>query len=92
MLIKRLTFFKVGSFAPNLRMREDTEFCFRADNIGIKSEIEEGIIKETRPEDWGGYQISVDYFEFWEANNDRLNYRESYKLENNEWRRFFLQS
>ena len=58
----------------------------------IKSDIEEGRIDEIRPEDWGGFQISVSYFEFWEANNDRLNYRECYSLEQGEWRKFFLQS
>ena len=58
----------------------------------IKSDIEEGRIDEIRPEDWGGFQISVSYFEFWEANNDRLNYRECYSLEQGKWRKFFLQS
>ena len=58
----------------------------------IKSDIEEGRIDEIRPKDWGGFQISISYFEFWEANNDRLNYRECYSLEQGEWRKFFLQS
>ena len=61
MLIKRLTFFKVGSFAPNLRMREDTEFCFRADNIGIKSEIEDSFTG-THLKNFELISIHKDYF------------------------------
>ena len=82
----------IAAIASNQSQEIESYEILEAKYEKIKSEIEEGIIKETRPEDWGGYQISIDYFEFWEANNDRLNYRESYKLENNEWRRFFLQS
>ena len=43
---------------------------------------------DSRPENWGGYQIKVHFFEF-EANDDRLNFRECY--ENDEsWSKFFF--
>ena len=54
--------------------------------------LKSGEIIEKRPDNWGGYQIKVDYFEFWEANEARLNYRECYKKESDTWKKFFLQS
>ena len=35
-----------------------------------KSLIESGELEEKRPQDWGGYQIKVSYFEFWEASEE----------------------
>ncbi|MDC2989490.1 pyridoxal 5'-phosphate synthase [Gammaproteobacteria bacterium] len=58
----------------------------------IKSSIESGEIEEVRPENWGGYQVKVTFFEFWEANKDRLNYRECFIKNGHEWNKFFLQS
>ena len=58
----------------------------------IKSSIESGELEEVRPENWGGYQVKVTFFEFWEANKDRLNYRECYKRKGDKWDKFFLQS
>lgn len=58
----------------------------------IKSSIESGELEEIRPENWGGYQVKVIFFEFWEANKDRLNYRECYKRNGDQWDKFFLQS
>ena len=58
----------------------------------VKEAISTGEIQHNRPPDWGGYQIKIAFFEFWEANKERLNYRECYKLENDDWRRYFLQS
>jgi len=58
----------------------------------IRQKVDSGEIVERRPDNWGGYQIKVDYFEFWEANQARLNYRECYKKESDTWKKFFLQS
>ena len=58
----------------------------------IKSSIKSGELEEVRPENWGGYQVKVTFFEFWEANKDRLNYRECYKRNGDQWDKFFLQS
>jgi len=38
-----------------------------------------------RPDYWGGYEIEPVYFEFWKGGENRLNKREEYKLEENEW-------
>ena len=57
-----------------------------------KQMVDSGEIQESRPDNWGGYQIKVSYFEFWEANEARLNYRECYKKESDTWKKFFLQS
>mgnify|MGYP001373658131 CR=1 FL=1 len=54
--------------------------------------VDAGEIQENRPSDWGGFQVKISYFEFWEAFEDRLNYRECYKKESDSWRKFFLQS
>ena len=58
----------------------------------MKERIENGAHIESRPENWGGYQIKVDFFEFWEANDDRLNYRECYEKSDDSWKKYFLQS
>ena len=58
----------------------------------MKEKVENGEFNQYRPEKWGGYQIKVAYFEFWEANDDRLNYRECYRKEESNWKKFFLQS
>ena len=56
-----------------------------------KQKIDSGEIQQSRPDNWGGYQVKVNYFEFWEANESRLNYRECYKKKNDEWIKFHLQ-
>jgi pyridoxamine 5'-phosphate oxidase len=58
----------------------------------MKEKVENGEYAESRPEKWGGYQIKVNFFEFWEANDDRLNYRECYRRDGDSWSKFFLQS
>ena len=40
-IIRRDLFKKVGGFNTLLRMREDTEFCFRAQQIGVKNVVSE---------------------------------------------------
>lgn len=44
MIIPRQAFEAVGGFNPNLRMREDTEFCFRARAFGIGNRVDERFI------------------------------------------------
>ena len=58
----------------------------------MKEKVENGEYTDSRPENWGGYQIKVHLFEFWEANDDRLNYRECYEKNDESWSKFFLQS
>ena len=58
----------------------------------MKEKVENGEYTESRPEKWGGYQIKVNFFEFWEANDDRLNYRECYRRDGDSWQKYFLQS
>jgi len=40
----------------------------------------------TIPENWGGYSVSPEYFEFWQGGEDRLHDRLAYSLRNNNWK------
>ena len=48
-------------------------------------------VLQTRPDFWGGISIKPLYFEFWEGSEFRLNKRESFKLNNNDWIKNILQ-
>jgi pyridoxamine 5'-phosphate oxidase len=39
------------------------------------------------PENWGGYAVSPDYFEFWQGGADRLHDRITYILNKNDWKK-----
>lgn len=39
-----------------------------------------------RPENWGGYILKADYFEFWQGRASRLHDRIIFDLENNAWK------
>lgn len=43
------------------------------------------------PEYWGGYSFSPYYFEFWKGHESRLNYRDAYQINNDEWQHSILQ-
>lgn len=45
----------------------------------------------SRPDYWGGYSINVDYVEFWEGSDYRLNNRRVFSLKDNLWEFYFLQ-
>ena len=44
------------------------------------------------PDYWGGFSFTPYYFEFWEGHEKRLNKREAYKFQNDEWVHSFLQA
>ena len=43
------------------------------------------------PEYWGGFKFVPYYFEFWEGHISRLNKREIYELDNDNWQKYLLQ-
>lgn len=43
------------------------------------------------PNHWGGYSFKPYYFEFWHGHNERINKREAYVLNEDNWENFFLQ-
>ncbi len=43
--------------------------------------------KLPRPENWGGYILIPDYFEFWQGRSSRLHDRIRYRLEEGKWER-----
>lgn len=38
-----------------------------------------------RPENWGGYELQPEYFEFWEDRENRLHERITYALQSGSW-------
>ncbi len=46
---------------------------------------------EKCPDYWGGYSFTPYYFEFWEGDDNRLNKREVYEKNDNNWNQHFLQ-
>lgn len=44
-----------------------------------------------RPDYWGGFSFRPYYFEFWTGHEQRLNLRQSYRLEKNRWVESILQ-
>jgi pyridoxamine 5'-phosphate oxidase len=40
----------------------------------------------TRPEFWGGYKITANYYEFWQGRKSRLHDRIAFTLENDNWK------
>lgn len=43
------------------------------------------------PEYWGGYKFIPYYFEFWEGHDSRINKRDVYELNKEEWTHYLLQ-
>ena len=43
------------------------------------------------PDSWGGFSFTPYYFEFWEGHESRLNKRDVYELNINEWKHYILQ-
>jgi pyridoxamine 5'-phosphate oxidase len=43
------------------------------------------------PDSWGGFSFTPYYFEFWEGHESRLNKRDVYELNVNEWKHHILQ-
>jgi len=59
-----------------------------------REELEQQVIKYTqkfegaevdRPDFWGGYRLTPDFFEFWINRENRLHDRIEFHLQNNEW-------
>lgn len=47
--------------------------------------------KLIRPEFWGGFSFTPFYFEFWEGHSSRLNKRDIYKKNEDQWDHFLVQ-
>lgn len=46
---------------------------------------------EKCPNHWGGFLFEPYYFEFWQGHHARLNKREVFELNDNEWSSYFIQ-
>lgn len=56
-----------------------------ADFLKKKNEIESGGTL-TLPDNWGGYCLAPDYFEFWQGRENRLHDRIVYQKQNDKWK------
>lgn len=57
-------------------------------NLDLESEIQRILESDNeikRPENWGGYILKPNYFEFWHGRASRVHDRISYNLENGNW-------
>ena len=61
-------------------LQKNYEICLKKNNLN------------ECPDYWGGYSFTPYYFEFWEGHKSRLNKREAYKFQNDEWIHSFLQA
>jgi pyridoxamine-phosphate oxidase len=68
-----------------LQSREDLENHFK--NLELKY-APESII--SRPDNWGGYLVKPNYFEFWQGRESRLHDRICYQFKDNNWLKFRL--
>ena len=44
-----------------------------------------------RPDYWGGFSFTPYYFEFWQGHQSRINKREVFEKNSDDWMRYFLQ-
>ena len=44
-----------------------------------------------RPKYWGGFNFTPYYFEFWQGHDSRINKRETYELQGDCWKNFYLE-
>jgi pyridoxamine 5'-phosphate oxidase len=80
---------QIGAIASpqsqKISTREELEQRF----LQVAAELE-GQDSITRPTSWGGYQVTPDYFEFWQGRSNRLHDRISYELTAEGWQRYRL--
>lgn len=53
--------------------------------------LESDIDLSVRPSYWGGYSFEPYYFEFWEGEKNRLNKRQVFENNDNNWKKYFLE-
>jgi pyridoxamine 5'-phosphate oxidase len=70
-----------ANVSPQSKIIKKSELENRVHNFEISNE---GKVID-RPENWGGYILKPDYFEFWQGRPSRLHDRLTFLLENNEW-------
>ncbi|MBC7390973.1 MAG: pyridoxamine 5'-phosphate oxidase [Opitutaceae bacterium] len=80
---------RVGAWVSNqseeIENREKLEKLFTELDSKFKKE---GSIP--KPENWGGYRLKPEFYEFWQGRPSRLHDRICYELENGDWRIFRL--
>ncbi|WKY00097.1 hypothetical protein Q1695_014738 [Nippostrongylus brasiliensis] len=63
----------------------DREFLINKREALEKQAENEGSQSITKPQSWGGYILTPDYFEFWQGQSDRLHDRLEFKKTGEEW-------
>lgn len=74
---------KLGAWSsPQSQVLKNRE---ELDQFVNETKIKFGEQEIPRPEFWGGYKLTANYYEFWQGRKSRLHDRISYRLENNNW-------
>lgn len=71
--------------SQKMSSREELEKLFQEAALKF-----EGIDTLPRPTNWGGYEISPDYFEFWQGRPNRMHDRICYEKDSDKWERYRL--
>ena len=56
-----------------------------------KSTLDNNSSNLIRPSYWGGYAFIPNYFEFWQGQENRVNKRQVFIMDNGLWNKFFIQ-
>ena len=83
------------------RLDEKNALAISSDQSAKIDSYEEVLVKynnifqnnnlKDRPDYWGGFSFKPYYFEFWEGNENRINKRKVYELNEKEWISYFLE-
>jgi pyridoxamine 5'-phosphate oxidase len=76
-----------ASISPQSEVIPNREFLVNRRKELIKKHPDQQI---KRPDFWGGFRLVPEYFEFWQAGEDRLHHRTVYKLKDGKWDKYVL--
>ena len=74
---------KIGAIISNQSSTISLDHNFEKEKEKLQSQSNSNSPK--RPENWGGFIIKINHFEFWQGRPSRLHDRLCYTLENNQW-------
>ena len=79
---------RISALASNQSKKITNRDVLERKHQKLKSKYAEGNVPI--PDNWGGYSLVPDYFEFWQGRENRLHDRISYKRQGRDWKIFRL--